>query len=159
MDKELSKIIDESIMLELNVSELYTIFSSAFSEHAGFWWKLALEEKNHAALIRSGIEHYEPVNKFPTDLISSKLSVLEDTNTKIVLLVKEYTSNTPSEEEAFNIALEFEQSAGEIHYQTFMKKGEAETISRIFEKLNGDDKDHANRIRTYMNNHNINIRT
>ncbi|MDP6925187.1 MAG: hypothetical protein R2568_08465 [Candidatus Scalindua sp.] len=145
-------------MLELNVSELYKIFSEAFSEHAGFWWKLVLEEKNHAALIRSGKDHYEPVNKFPTDLISSKLSVLEDTNAKIILLIKEYASNTPSEEEAFNIALELEQSGGEIHYQTFMEKGKAETISRVFEKLNGDDKDHANRICTYMNNHDINIR-
>ena len=54
MDKELSRILDESIQLELNVADLYLSFCHAFAEDKDFWSHLAEEEGNHAALLRSG---------------------------------------------------------------------------------------------------------
>ena len=52
----LEKIIDESILLELNISELYKVFNQAFPEDAYFWWQLSEEEENHAALIRDTVK-------------------------------------------------------------------------------------------------------
>jgi hypothetical protein len=53
MENIFSLIADESINIEFNISELYLIFHRAFSEHEDFWWQLALEEKNHAGLIKT----------------------------------------------------------------------------------------------------------
>ena len=52
MYESLPQLLEESIKLELNVSKLYGIFSSAFPEDADFWKKLSLEEENHAVLIK-----------------------------------------------------------------------------------------------------------
>ncbi|MEA3487197.1 MAG: hypothetical protein U9R20_06020 [Thermodesulfobacteriota bacterium] len=69
MDKDFSYLIEESINLELNIADLYFLFHELFPEDADFWWRLVLEEKNHAALIRSGKKYFEPVNKFPRNLL------------------------------------------------------------------------------------------
>ena len=52
MPKHLKQTIDESIQLELNISELYMIFNQAHTEDADFWRKLAEEELNHAEIVR-----------------------------------------------------------------------------------------------------------
>lgn len=61
----------------------------------------------------------------------------------------------PEDAEAFNIALNIENSAGEIHFEKFMNKETELKIDHIFQQLNKDDKDHANRISSYMNRNSI----
>ncbi len=150
MDKKLVQIIDESIYLELNVSRLYRIFAFAFSEYYIFWWRLVMEEQNHAALLKSVKECFVPINRVPIDLLAPEAELLKDSNNKIELLIKAYELNPPSLTEAFNTAYAVEQSAGEIHYQTFMEKRPEQPVEKIFQKLNGDDKDHAQRIISFM---------
>jgi len=53
MDKQLSKLIDEAIELELNISNIYEIFNKSFSEDLDFWSKLASEEENHGTLLKN----------------------------------------------------------------------------------------------------------
>ena len=65
MEKIFTLIIDESINLELNVGKLYLKFSELFPEDGDFWWKLHVEEKHHASLIRTGRQHYMPDYRFP----------------------------------------------------------------------------------------------
>ena len=62
---DLLKTAEEAIQLEQNVSNLYLIFQQEFPEDAQFWWTLVQEESNHAALIKSGIRYFMPLNKFP----------------------------------------------------------------------------------------------
>ena len=155
MDERLLQIIDESIQLELNVSHVYKMFSSLFSEHRDFWWQLVIEEKNHASLLKSVKECFVPIKMVPIGLLSPDLKVLKDTNDKIEKLVKEYEIDPPSLKKAFNTAYSLEQSAGEIHFQTFMKKSENYRVEKIFRELNGDDRDHAQRIFSYMTFHQI----
>ncbi len=157
MNKELSLLFDESIQLEHNVAKLYETFYHAFPEDAHFWWGLALEEKNHASLLQSGKDRFAPKGKFPKELISLSLIHLQDANTITATLIKEYQAIPPSREITFNIALKLEQSAGEIHLQKFMEKKSGSKLDEIFQKLSGDDKDHAIRIRSYMKSHDINI--
>lgn len=157
MDMELSLLLDESIKLELNVADLYMIFHKTFAEDADFWWQLMLEEKNHGALIRSGKEYYAPIGSFPVDLLSTTLQELKKTNTDIVAIIEQYRASPPSRETAFNVALKIEGAAGEIHFQKFMEKEPESNIAGIFQQLNRDDKDHETRLRSYMEDHTIQI--
>jgi hypothetical protein len=159
MEEDYISLIDESIKLELNVADLYLLFFNSFPEDADFWWKLVLEERNHAALIRSGKEYFEPLNKFPYDLLANSLQKVKDTNSKLKSLIKELESVSPSRQEAFNIAFDLENSAGELHFQNFMNKEKSLKIDNIFKQLNQDDKDHALRISLYMKNHDISLQT
>ncbi len=145
-----SEIIDASIELELTVADLYFLFYESFPEDSDFWWKMSLEEKSHAAILRSGKESFEPINIFPHELVYNSLSDLKNTIKSIREKIKEIKNNPISREEAFELAIEIEQTAGEHHYQEFMTKTQNEPIIKLFQKLNGADKDHIQKLLNYM---------
>jgi len=155
MSEEVSELIEESIQLELNVGELYLLFCHAFPDDTDFWWGLCVEEKNHAALIRSIKEGFMPVGILPDELLSSSVGKVREANTGLVTLIARFKTASPSREEAFSIAHALEESAGEIHFQTFMEKETGSPIDQVFQRLNRADKDHATRIRSYMEKHGI----
>lgn len=148
-------IIDESISLELNVGNLYLLFHDLFPQDAPFWWRLAEEEKNHAALIRSGKEYFAPLDQFPQGMLHDNLSDLKEANRRILSLIKESKVHPPSRTEAFNAALTIEQSAGECHFQKFMNGKTGSPIDRIFRELNDGDAEHAKRLMAYMEKNGI----
>lgn len=150
MKDDVARIIEKAIQLELNVAKLYMVFQKALPDDADFWWRLALEEQNHAALVRTLKENFVPKGIVPDELLSSSLHKIETINAQIVKQITEFKTTPPSREEAFNIAHQFEQSAGELHFQIFMGNVKEVLIDQIFQKLNGEDKDHAIRIRSYM---------
>lgn len=158
MGSAVTSLVEESIRLELTVSELYTIFHGLFPEDAQFWWQLVMEEKNHAALIRAAKDYFEPVGKFPQDLVHDSLQNLKNVNSNLLSLIGTIKDHAPTREEAFNIAFALENSAGELHFQQFMEKESGETTESVFQRLNKDDKDHARRIRSYMEQHGISCR-
>jgi ferritin len=159
MDKDVISLIDESINLELYVADLYSLFYNFFPEDANFWWRLLLEEQNHAALIRSVKECFEPIGELPHGILAPFLRELKDMNSKLSTLIKEYKYVSPPRDVAFNIALELEESAGELHFQKFMEQETSSDIGEILKQLNKDDKDHADRIRSYMESHGIRCRS
>ncbi len=59
--------------------------------------------------------------------------------------------------EALRTAYEIETSVGEIHYQEFMKGKSSSLSDELFRQLNLEDKDHADRIRSYMLAHDMTI--
>jgi hypothetical protein len=157
MNLELSLLFDESIKLEKNVAELYVTFQDTFPEDAGFWRELIIEERRHAALLESGKAHFAPASTFPVGLLSATLDELQDVNANLVKLFARYQEKSPSREEAFNIALKIEKSAGEIHFQKFMEKEADSHYVELFQRMNAYDKDHESRIRAYMEKHGIQI--
>lgn len=157
MSHELTQLSNEAIQLELNVSELYLLFFQLFPEDAEFWWQLSLEEKNHAVMIRSGVDFFMQAGMFPTELLTASLSSLRKANDKLISLLEQYQAVPPSREEAFNRALVTERSAGEIHFQQIMTKSPASRIVKLFQTLNEEDKNHAERIETYMKRNDIPI--
>lgn len=159
MNNAVTSLIEESINLELNISDIYSLFYKLFPDDAESWWMLVLEEKNHATLFRSGKESFEPVNKFPYNLLHHSLQNLKDTNSELRSVIKNFENSPPSREEAFNIALKIENSAGEPHFKKFMDRETNSTIDEIFKKLKNDDKDHAMRIRSYMEKHGITVQS
>ena len=150
MKDDLIALIEESIRLEWLVSELYTLFHKDFPQDAEFWWTLAVEEKNHAALIQSGKQYFQPVDRFPQELLSPGIQAVRKANIELKSLISLYMDKPPSRGEAFHAALELERSAGELHFQQFMSKASHSKLDEIFKELNRGDKDHSERIRLYM---------
>ncbi|MDY6855980.1 MAG: rubrerythrin family protein [Thermodesulfobacteriota bacterium] len=155
MNRELPQLIDESIKLEQNVAELYRIFSKSFPEDFDFWRKLQSEEKKHATLIQDAKIPLLTLDMFPSELLSSSLKALIETNERLDSLLKEYNEIPPSREIAFNVAIDIEQSAGEIHYNSAMQKSPTSGMMKVFQDLTDGDTDHSNRIRIYMSDNEI----
>ncbi len=145
-----SEIIDTSIALELAVADLYLLFHKIYPEDSDFWWKMSIEEKGHAALLRSGRDSFMPLQKFPEELVTTSLNKLKNSLRLITEKTNEIKENPTPRKETFYLAVEIEESAGEHHYQEFMADSQNEVINNVFQKLNGADKDHRDRILSYM---------
>ena len=148
-ESDLLQLANEAMQLEYNISKLYMVFRDSHPEDAEFWWKLTLEESNHAALIKSGMDYFMPEGYFPDEIFPS-MEELQKTNRELVSLLEKYINHLPSRETAFNLALKIELSAAEIHFQNTMTKQTDSEVLKLFQRLNQDDKDHAKRIQAYM---------
>ena len=95
MDEKLSKLIDELIKVELNVAKIYMFFSDTFSEDSDFWWQLALEEKDHAGLIKSGKGTSTMQPGFPNELLAPSVEMRYKANNKLISMLKEYRIKRP----------------------------------------------------------------
>jgi len=149
MSSELNDLINESIKLEKNVGRLYKLFHLTFPEDKDFWWKLYLEENNHASLI-AGMQHALLIKKdLPKELFDFAIDDLKETNALLTNTINRYKLQKPEREETFKVAWNIEQSAGEMHIQSIADSQSDFGLIKIFKKLNQDDKDHALRIKTY----------
>ena len=147
MSNQVLDLIDEAIKLELNMSNLYSIFNEYIQEDKAFWYRISIEEKNHAALLKTA-KDFIRFNKFPRGLLPENLDVLKESNKKVKDMIDRFILN-PDRILAFEMAIEIEKSAGEIHFQLFMEKKVNNNINDIFQRLNQADKDHAQRIEKY----------
>ncbi len=150
MDKSLSELLDLSIAHEINISLLYTLFHELFEEDEDFWWQLSIEERSHAALLRNEKSAHKHAETVPENLLTNDLDALRASNDRIEYLIEEYTATPPSREEALRTAYEIETSVGELHYQEFMSRKSCSLSDELFKQLNLEDKDHADRIKSYM---------
>lgn len=150
MDKELSRLLDESIQLEMNAAALYLSFYRTFPEDAEFWWQLGMEEKNHAALLKSAKQGFVDQGYFPPEMLTTNLDALIEVNKRTKELLNEHERKPPSRAAASEIALKLEQSAGEIDFNLTMEKEGNSSALKFFKRLNRDDKDHTRRIQDYM---------
>ncbi|MGE5305851.1 MAG: hypothetical protein ACM3TN_21265 [Alphaproteobacteria bacterium] len=157
MDKKLSRILDETIQLELNVADLYLSFGHAFSEDKDFWSQLAVEEKNHAALLRSGKLESVDKGQFPAKALTTNLNALVKVNTELKALVKKHKRKPPSRVAAFETAIKVEESTGEIDFSCFMGQVADSLALQLFSRVNSEDKDHARRLRNYMREKGIGV--
>jgi len=149
----IGKYLDEAIKLELNVSNIYRIFSLANIEDENFWWKLSMEEINHASLLKSGLV-YVKAGIFPDDMLSDDIENMIIMNDMFDSIIEDFNNN-PSRGNAFDIGIKLEESAGESHYQSVMKSETENEIIDIFKRLNRDDMNHLQRILEYRLEKNI----
>lgn len=150
MKYALEQFIDEAIQLELNAAEIYSIFSEAIPEDANFWATLAWEEKNHAAVLKTGKDVLMPIDQFPGEILPNVIQTLVDTNNGLNSLKEKFAETKPDRETAFAIAIKIESSAGEQHFQRVMDSPSDSNIIKILQDLCEDDIHHLSRIREYM---------
>jgi len=151
--KNILDYLEEGVKNELNVSYLYAAFYYACPEDYQFWWDLSMEEVNHASLLRSGMDFCK-FGDSPFEVSDKDLQELIELNIQLPCIIEEFKKN-PSRKKAFEIALELENSVGEIHYQKVMTSDKNDQLIKIFKKLNKDDMDHETRIRRYMRENDI----
>ena len=156
MEEHLIQIfLDEASQLEMLVADLYSIFEKLFSEDELFWHQLAVEEKNHAALIENIKKNpgcsIKFVSSFAPDLIQEILKTKELVSSLIV----KYSEEKPDRKTAFNTAISIEKSAGEIAYQNFMTQDADSWILLGLQKLNEYDRDHIDRLEQYAEDNKV----
>ena len=147
MNESLLDYIDKAIRLELDMAQLYSIFAEYLEEDKVFWYRMEQEEKNHAALLKTGRD-FVRFNKFPIRLLPEQEAALNESINLVSRYMDEFIDK-PGREWAFTSAVELEKSAGEAHYQNFMDSDADDNLTRIFQDLNRADKDHAQRILKY----------
>jgi len=148
MDQAIKLFLKESVELELNIGDLYQVYSVKFPLDYDFWWKISIEEMNHAALIES-INDVFWTDILPFDSIEKQAADLHEINLKIKERTERFKLVPPTRLEAFNYAFELENSIGESHFEVFMTSAPDSPVVKIFQKLNGEDKNHAIRIENY----------
>jgi ferritin len=158
MDEKLSRILDQTVQLELNVAALYLSFSEAFPEDRDFWSQLAKEEENHAALLRGGKLESSNEGRFPAEILTTNLDALIKANKEMEELVKEHKQKPPSSRaSACEIALKAEESTGEIHFSCFMRQETNAPLMERLGKVDREDREHMSRIRKYMREKGIGV--
>ncbi|MCF8067286.1 MAG: hypothetical protein K9L30_01750 [Desulfobacterales bacterium] len=150
IEDSVARLIDESIQLEMNLSDLYFFFKKTFSEDKVIWDKLADEEKKHAAFIESARAFSKDESQFPSQLVSAAIQSVMDTNDALTELMGKYEKEPPSRISAFRLALKMEHSVGEIHFQNAMKHDKGSDIIKMLKELYELDQNHIKRITEYM---------
>lgn len=152
--ENLSRLLESSIEFELNASRLYMLYSEAFADDNSFWWQLAMEEKNHAALLKSG-RLYLGKGILPDDIVGTNLAAMDEANAGVLQITDNWRVSPMGRDEAYRFALRLEESAVELHFQHLLDKKTDEKVIKIFQNLNRNDRDHADRIRLLMESRGI----
>lgn len=141
----LNALLDECIRLELLVSELYHYYSRIFEENRDFWWRLTIEEKNHASILKSG-RLFLTMNKLPKEAVCGNMQLIKETCQKVECRLEGCKTGPLAREDAYGFAMQIESSAAELHFQDMLVNQTNSRVIKIFQGLGGDDKDHAQRI-------------
>ena len=149
MENSISQFIKESIEMELNIGDLYQLFSVKFPTDYEFWWRLSMEEINHAALIESISDGFIDEELLPFAAIDKRTDELNRMNLFIKDQIILFKSVPPSRLESFEIGIQLENSIGEFHFELFMTEKSGSPMTEIFQRLNGEDINHAKRISSY----------
>lgn len=151
---DLDRMLEAVVRLELNISRLYLRYHQLLPEDGPFWWRLSLEEKNHAALLRSA-DQLAAVHGIPDGMLPERLEDVLGLNARVEACIAAASAGSVDRAAAFRCALELERSAGEVHFQTFMESAAEGGLARVFRSLNQGDMDHAGRVGAYMEEHGI----
>lgn len=150
-DKDLNQaafqMFEALIETELYISELYLLYSDIFPEDRDFWWNLAVEEKNHAALMKSAVSFFKK-GLFPDEILPDELEMIKSISAGITTQTQKFRLTHPSKDAAYHFAIKIEESGGEFYYQELMNKTSENKIIRIFQRLGEANKNHAERIRS-----------
>lgn len=138
------------ILLEKNVGALYSQFGELFPADLPLWKQLAHEEDNHASLIDTLKEYILDSGDLLKKLLVSSEETLSAINAKVEKMLDDPKCYATSREDALSIALQLEQSAGEVHFQCAADDEDVSVPLQIFNQLTSADKDHIKRIQAYM---------
>ena len=145
----------EASGLETLVAELYMLFERSFPEDYDFWHQLALEEKNHATLIRAIQDNPNWSNQFVSSFAPDLLREVKEVKKWLSSVIAGFSEEKPDRKTAFHTALKVENSAGEIDYQNVMTQNSDSWILKGLQNINKYDRDHINRLKRYMEENKI----
>lgn len=142
---ENKEIIQEMVNIEKNAEDLYRLYQDRFAEDARFWDDIADEETTHGSLIRLAVDVLRP-RELEKIFTYDDLQQLKELNASIRGYIENFDKNPPTKEEAYRFAIDLEKSGYEAFYQGRMTESSDSKQMEIFQKMNRDCKDHAERI-------------
>ncbi len=160
MEPKQKELFNEAIRIELNIYKIYSLFSLLFNQDKEFWLQLSKEEMNHATLLRIGMEEYWDLDLFPKDLLYPYLERLKEFNYELEKYLDQYANHRPNRETAYKMALNLELANQEKQFNTFMEKIPPESkVMKLFQTLNGENKDHIQRIKNLIEKYETHSKT
>ncbi|MCF8368145.1 MAG: hypothetical protein K9G76_03825 [Bacteroidales bacterium] len=149
-DEAAEKLFKNAILLELKMAHLYLLFKEMFKEDVEFWWKLSLEEINHASLIK-GISYLgELTGQYPKSIVPERVEMIENSRKRIEKELEKYEHGDYTRFDALKTAYELELIAGEVHCQTFIPSIAGDEDFAQIKEFNKNDIEHAARIKQYL---------
>jgi len=148
--RQISDVMKACIELEQSVASLYRHYSELFPEDRVFWSQLHVEEKNHASILRMALDSFSRRQVLPNGMLPESMEGIHDARERILKLKAANKTNPPDRRQALQTAYELERAIGEEHYNRFMEKRAESNIESVFQQLNRNDKDHAQRIADYL---------
>jgi hypothetical protein len=145
------RLLHKMIRLENNVGMLYACFSRLFPDDREFWKMLSIEEGKHASLLWTHLEYILDSPDLSDALLAAKEESIDAINERIERLIIDVKDQPLSREDAFGMALQLEQSAGESHFQNVKDSTERSVALTVFDNLSSADRDHFRKITEYMN--------
>lgn len=85
------------------------------------------------------------------------METLQETNKRLISILKKYSKEPLLRESAFDIALDIERASGEFNFQLASEKSPDSGIMKIFQALNKDCRNHTGKIITYMHSKGIKL--
>jgi len=159
MDKKTIEILDESIVQELLVSDIYSLFEKTFREDSEFWYKLSQEELSHSITLQAERDSFseEGEGLLPAELVQVDLEKLQKQNSLLSGFYEGLKKSAPSREQAFSIACALERTMLETIYASCLAKHPETRALKIFQSISSDEKEHIERILQYASNTGIKI--
>jgi hypothetical protein len=147
-----AQIFCQLIEIEEDAAKLYRSFGVLYPADSILWYQLAVEEDQHANLLRMHRKSIEDLPASGEYLLATPIETLYRINSRMqdILLVCGRQPTTRGN--CFAIALQIEQSLREIHLQNARGSADDAMTVQIFHTLTTEDSDHANRIRRHMGN-------
>ncbi|MCP4130140.1 MAG: hypothetical protein GY754_03885 [bacterium] len=138
-----------AIAVELKMADLYSLYYKLFDEDKDFWYQLMIEEKNHAALLKSARDQIQESN-LPDELLCSNIEELQQVIDIINEKIELYRSGTPSKKKAYVFAIKIKNIGYEKHYQDILTGSPNSGVVKIMQEVNNQEINHAHRIEEIM---------
>jgi len=152
MHKEMSESLGVCIKIEAMTAEIYHAFNRLFPQVKDFWYDLALSEENHTniLLVAAGLHRARKLTEY---IVSPSLSNIQETFTLVSDSRKRIGANNVSIKDAFEIALQIENSTGEDYFQQVMRQETDSEVILGLQKLLVSEQLHSVKIQDFMKTH------
>ena len=150
MRTDISESLRVCIAVEATTAEIYHAISRLFPRVKSFWQGLALSEENHTKILLEASRLYS-AGILNEDIVPTSLPHVYETFALVRDSKKKVEAATLSLKNAFDMALEIENSTGESYFQEVISQ---ETDSEVVSKLRDlliDEELHKNKIQKVMN--------
>jgi hypothetical protein len=153
MSDPLEALLDEAILHEHTVAQLYFEFFQAFPDDADLWWTLSVEESGHAGLLEAGRQVFG--SEYGEEILPTRVEYLREANRMLEKLLEQMKEQPLSREDACRTALEIETTTDGMIFECALQPEQDADVPTIAERIRRDDQRHAARIRAYMKDHGI----
>ncbi|MCF7817406.1 MAG: hypothetical protein K9M54_05945 [Kiritimatiellales bacterium] len=138
------RIIDKLVECESVIAELYALYGQHIPDMAGFWGKLAAEERYHAILlekVRVQLDRGELFRNLGDFNLKSTQNLIDFIRQKIA----EAQKKVPLASEAASIALKVESSIIDSRFFDMVVSDSPE-FREIVEQVSAETRDHVKRV-------------